>query len=447
MLPVRPLLGGAVAVGLFAGAAWLVADHSPIPDNTPPVAEIPVRPDSEGAYNPYRFDLTSDQSIDFFRRRTDADPRNHLNLTNLAGAYIRKAREDGDHAAYEAAEAALRRALEVAPHHRAARLGLAVVACARHRFAEGLRLAEELYRESPNDLESLVVMGDARLELGEYEGAEKAYGELERRGPQPPAPAILARLARLAELRGDPDTAVRLLTLAADKQLQAHDFKTAGAWYAMRLGEVHLSQGRLDEAVRHLESALDDHPRYPAALGLLAKARAAQGRFDEAEDLYKRAIGINPNLSLLIELGDLYAKTGRDFLARVNYDMVEKTAREATDFDRELALFYCNHDRQLPRALELARRDLTARKDVYAYDALAWALLKNDRPEEAQAAVVEALKLGTRDAVLYYHAGMIAHRLGKSEQARSHLRRALDVNPHFSIVHAEQARQLLAENQ
>src|SRR5439155_285505 len=83
----------------------------------------------------------------------------------------------------------------------------------------------------------------------------------------------------------------------------------------------------------------------------------------------------------------LYAKTGRDFLARVNYDMVEKTARDATDFDRELALFYCDHDRQLPRALDLARRDLGARKDIFAYDALAWALYKNDRPAEAEPAM------------------------------------------------------------
>jgi tetratricopeptide (TPR) repeat protein len=442
MLPVRPLLGGALAVGFFAGSAWYLVgrspcttDCSPLPaSDAQPSPPIPVRPDSELAYEPYRFNLTADQSIEFFRRRTDVDPQDYLSLTSLAGAHIRKAREDGDHAAYERAEAALRRAIAIAPHHRAARVGLAVVSCARHRFAEGLRLAEELYRESPDDLEPLAVIGDARLELGRYDEADEAYRDLERRGPQPTAPAVLARLARMAELQGDPDRAVQLLALAADKQKQAHDFNTAGAWYAMRLGEVQLSQGRLDEAALQFESALRDHQRYPAALGLLAKVRAAQGRFDDAEDLYKRAIGIAPNLSLLIDLGDLYTKTGREFLARVNYDMVEKTARDATDFDRELALFYCDHDRQLPKALELARRDLAARQDLYAYDALAWALYKNDRAEEAEAAITEALKLGTRDARLYYHAGMIAERLGKSEQAQAHLRRAREVNSHFSLL-------------
>src|SRR5437867_8568462 len=159
MTTVRPLLGGALAAGVFAGAAWLLAHHSPLTthhsplgaDDVQPPQQIPVRPDSEGAYDPYRFNLTAEQSIQFFRRRTDADSQDYLSLTSLAGAHIRKAREDGDHSAYERADAALRRAVQIAPHHRAARVGLAVVACARHRFAEGLRLAEELYRESPDD--------------------------------------------------------------------------------------------------------------------------------------------------------------------------------------------------------------------------------------------------------------------------------------------------------
>src|SRR5437879_187561 len=106
----RPLFGAALAAGIFVGAAWLLASHSrtttPDAPLVGPVQPIPVRPDSEEPYDPYRFNLTPDQSIAFFRRRTDADPQDYLSLTNLAGAYIRKAREDGDHSAYEKADAA-----------------------------------------------------------------------------------------------------------------------------------------------------------------------------------------------------------------------------------------------------------------------------------------------------------------------------------------------------
>ena len=55
----------------------------------------------------------------------------------------------------------------------------------------------------------------------------------------------------------------------------------------------------------------------------------------------------------------------------------------------------------------------------------------------------KALALGTRDAHLYYHAGMIALKQGDQEQAREYLEQALEINPHFSVLHAENARMAL----
>jgi tetratricopeptide (TPR) repeat protein len=92
----------------------------------------------------------------------------------------------------------------------------------------------------------------------------------------------------------------------------------------------------------------------------------------------------------------------------------------------------------------LARRELEVRKDVYAYDVLAWALYKNDQPEAALAAVTEALQLGTRDARLFFHAGMIHHRLGDVTKAQSYLQRALATNPLFHPLHVAVAEQTLA---
>src|SRR5262249_18281443 len=94
----------------------------------------------------------------------------------------------------------------------------------------------------------------------------------------------------------------------------------------------------------------------------------------------------------------------------------------------------------------LAKQDIAERQDVYGHDALAWALLKNDQPEEASKAMADALKQGTRDARLYFHAGMIAHRLGETAKARNLLEKALALNPHFSPEGAELARKTLAES-
>src|SRR5262249_32215566 len=150
------------------------------------------------------------------------------------------------------------------------------------------------------------------------------------------------------------------------------------------------------EAAPRLQASLAINPRYPLALAYLAKVRAAQGKNDEALELYRRAVGAGANLSGLADRGDLAARTGNDFLARLNYDQLEKTAAGKPVYDRELALFYADHDRNLPRAVELAERDLEARQDIYAHDTLAWALCKNRRFPEAAREMTAALKLGTQ---------------------------------------------------
>jgi tetratricopeptide (TPR) repeat protein len=148
-------------------------------------------------------------------------------------------------------------------------------------------------------------------------------------------------------------------------------------------------------------------------------------------------------------LGDVYAKQGQADEAQKQYDLVEYIGYLNTMnkvlYNRELAYFYADHDRKLSEALELARKELEVRRDVYAYDLLAWALYKNNQPEEALAAVTEALKLGTKDARLLFHAGMIHHRLGERAKARDYLRRALATNPHFHVLHVGVAERTLQE--
>ena len=148
-------------------------------------------------------------------------------------------------------------------------------------------------------------------------------------------------------------------------------------------------------------------------------------------------------------LGDVYSKIGRSDEARKQYELVEYigklSALNKALYNRELAYFYADHDVKLKEGLELARRELEYRRDIYAYDVLAWNLHKNNQSEEAGAAIREALKLNTKDARLFYHAGMIYHRLGDKQKAREYLSRALETNPHFHIFSAENAARTLKE--
>jgi tetratricopeptide (TPR) repeat protein len=430
------LLLVALAVGVPPGLVLLLRPAPPAQAGP----SIPVRPDEP--YQQQKYVLSTEQVVQLFQERVQSDPADFLSYASLGHTYLRLARESGDLTAYDRADAAFRRVLELRPGDFSGLAGRALVLNAQHQFAASLRLSEQLYRDNPEAPELLYAIGDSYLELGNYHEAEESYRNLRNQAAGTP---LYSREARLAELRGQTAEALRLMEQAARVELEASITGRERAWYEFRLGEMHFNAGHLQDASRRLEACLAINPRYPLALAYLAKVRAAQGQNDEALDLYRRAVGAGANLAVLADRGDLAARVGNDFLAQLNYDQLEKTAAGKPVYDRELALYYADHDRNLPRAVELAERDLTARQDVYAHDTLAWALCKNKRFAEAAREMDKALKLGTQDAGLFYHAGMIQHGLGDVNRARAYLEQALALNPHFSLRQAAVARQTLAE--
>jgi tetratricopeptide (TPR) repeat protein len=402
---------------------------------------IPVREET-GPYRPYQYVLTTEQVIRYYQDRAARDPDDFVTRTLLAQAYVREARETGDFTCYDRAEAAAAEALKRSPSYLAARACRAVVLSARHQFAEALREALALYEET-GQADVLLIAGDARLELGQVAEAERTYQDVRRKDPTLP---VDSRLARVEELRGHTEEALRLMGRAAQEETGADGNRRGESWYEFRLGEMHWNAGRLEEAARHYEAALALNPGYPLAQLFLARVRAAQGREEEAVQLYGKAVGRYATVPALAELADLYARRGNEYLARLNYDKIEQAAAAGGGaYDRELALYYADHGRNLPEAVELARRDLRLRQDISAYDTLAWALCQNGRYAEAEKAMTEALKLGTQDARFFYHAGMIARGRGDKAGARQYLERALAVNPYFSPRQAQLGRQALAD--
>ncbi len=177
--------------------------------------------------------------------------------------------------------------------------------------------------------------------------------------------------------------------------------------------------------------------------------RVAQGRLDEAAELYGKALAVTPLPEYAVALGDLYTAMGRAADAKRLYDLVEYigqlNAVNKVIYNRELAYFYADHEMKLDVALALARAEYEVRRDVYGHDVLAWTLYRSGRWQESLAPMEEALKLGTRDAKLFFHAGMIHRAAGNTVLAREYLARALATNPHFHVLHAAVAARALDE--
>ncbi|MGQ0849977.1 MAG: tetratricopeptide repeat protein [Actinomycetota bacterium] len=379
-------------------------------------------------------------AISLFEQRVATDP-NAINLTILAQLQARRTRETGDVAELAKAEANLRQALGQQPNYGPAAATFASVQAALHNFDEALITARRAHDLNPR-LGALALVGDVLVATGEYDEAAAAYAELSSTSP---SPGLTARLAHLDELSGRTEEAIIKMERAATAHLEMGGVGEEAAWYQVRLGDLNLSIGQLSEADRRYRAALTVLPGYWSALAGRARVSAARGDLGRAIELNEQAAAVVPRPEVLIALGDLYTATGRPDLAADRYATVEAIARLAGGvYDRTLALYLAEHGRAT-EALALAETGLETRQDIYGYDTLAWALYHLGNTSEARKAMDTALALGTRDAQLLFHSGMISLAAGDREQAATELAAALDLNPNFHPLHAVTARELLKE--
>lgn len=359
----------------------------------------------------------------------------------LGLAYQQRARETGDPGFYPLSERALRQALALAPDDVLATSGLASLALSKHRFREALALGRRASRLAPGLARPYGLVGDALVELGRYDEAFRAF---DRMVGLKPSVAAYARISYARELLGDVPGAIAAMTLAlGPAQGQAEPT----AWVRVQLGKLHWGAGRVEAAGRQYALALQALPGYVFALDGLARVEAARGRPARAIALARRAVDSVPLPELVATLGDLLAVTGRREEARRQYGTVRAIQRllaaNGVVSDLETALFDVDHGLRLRAALAQARAARADRLSVQADDVLAWALARNGRCREARVWSQRALRLGTRDAAMLFHRGWIERCLGDEEAARTWFRRALALNPHFSLVHAPIAREAL----
>jgi tetratricopeptide (TPR) repeat protein len=387
-----------------------------------------------------------DHSIGIWSANLRANAKEFYSATNLGLLYHARGRLTGDVGDHGRAKEALDRALAIEPGYGLARTLHALVLQATHDFAGALAEAKALYAEDSRQTQALATTADALLELGDYGPAASSLETLQRAAP---GPAVTARLAHLSWLRGDGARAARL---AGRAYTEARTAGTSGAglgWYAYLAGTIAFQEGDLGAAGRWYATAARDWPDSYLVLAGQARVAAARGKIDDAIARYRQAIAIAPQPDALAALGDLYALSGRPELATQQYATVRAIARLAAVnqqvYNRQLVLFDVNHGVELAEALTLAENELAVRKDIYGYDAYAWALLANGRATEADAAMTHALSLGTRDAQLLYHAGLIAKAVGDQPRARTFIREALALNPRFDPLQAQRARAALGE--
>lgn len=435
--PTRVLLLGLAALALLGAAGAFAAARVRTGEQAAPVPhEAAALYDSAA-----RRGTGTDTAIETLQSRLAKGKPDPVLLAQLGAAYLQKVRETGNPTFYGKAEAVLSQSLKLAPENGDALNGMGQLALARHQFKDALDWGQRAVKANPYRAANYGIVGDALIELGRYDEAVAAFQKMVDTRPDL---SSYSRVSYARELHGQIEGAIEAMARAVAAGGPAAENT---AYVRVQLGNLYFNSGRPDEAEQQYQTALGRIADYGPARAGLAYVRAGRGDDAGAIDLLNKAVEAMPLPEYVIALGDLYARNGRTDEANRQYELVGVLERlfaaNGTDVDVETALFDADHGIDPAGTVARARDGYARRPSIHAADVLAWSLYKAGQPGEAEQYAAESLRLGTKDALKLYHAGLIARALGKTAEARGYLEQALAINPSFSILHAADAREAL----
>jgi len=374
------------------------------------------------------------------RSLIEKNPKDFEAYNALALALSRRARETSDVKFYSEAEETLQKSFEISPDNFDGQRIHVWLLLGKHEFAAALEAAKKLNQRMPDDVMVYGFLTDANIELGNYKDAETAaQWMLDLKPGNTPG---LTRAAYLRELYGDIEGSLDLMNMAYQSTPpgEAED----GAWIVTQMAHLNLAIGKIDEAEKLSQQALVMFPGYHYALGNLAKVRIHQKRYDEAVELLKQRYMAAPHAENLFDLAQALQLAGKtDEANRAFAEFEQKSLLESNRGDNsnhELIFYYADYAKEPTKALEVARREIARRHDVFTLDSYAWALYANGQYEEARKQIETALAVGIRDAKMFRHAGEIALKSGDPVAAERYLKASVALN----TLGSEQARITLA---
>jgi len=390
--------------------------------------------------------ITTADQIAVLQGRVALDASDTRSAIDLGASYLQMVRESGDPSYYGKSEALLSDVLAREPGNAEAMAWLGGLDLARHEFASALTWGQQALAAQDDLLIAFPVVIDAFIELGRYDEAIETSDAFIQLRPDLPS---YTRVSYIRELHGNRGGAISAMGLALDSTRFGTE---PSSWTRVQLGNLHFYGGNLVRAEEEYTFTLATYPDYAPALAGMARIAAANGDLPRAAELLVEASTRIPIPEYVILLGDVYAAMGETERAEEQYALVRVMTQllesNGVNSDLELALFAADHpsaDATPEQVVAMAREAFAVRPGIYGHDVLAWALYQAGDYDGAWTEMQQALRLGTQDALLYFHAGAIAQARGDDETAREYLTTALKINPDFSILYADEATAMLAD--
>lgn len=281
------------------------------------------------------------QALSTFGKLAAQHPKSAFAQLRLADAQLRVKNSD-------AAERALRQALQIAPELLAAQRGLMMLAVQANQPEKGLEIARAVQRQRPKDAIGYVLEGDLHAKFKDWGMADKAYrAGLQKQG----AGAAAVRLyVALQTARGKPEAdrfaedwskqypkETRLRLHLAQQAVEAGNLALAEQIYSIvvkleprnaaatnDLAWV-MAKNKKAGAVAMAERALALAPSNPIALDTLAIALAGENQFQRAIEASKSAVRLAPEAApFRLNLAKIYLQAQDKKSAKAELDELTK---------------------------------------------------------------------------------------------------------------------------
>lgn len=300
------------------------------------------------------------------------------------------------------AEADLKQLIQMAPQNPLGYAKLGQLRAFTRRFPEAEALYREALNRSPNFLDAIQGIVELDFQRGKPADAiqlvqEKISGDSNDAALYLLQGQVLVRAKQPADAK-----ASFLKCVELDKQ--------SLSGYIM-LAQVEQTLGDVPTAIGHYKQAIAIAPGNAGLYTTLGTLYESQGNWQEAQTLYQRALGIQPEEPLAAN---------------------------------NLAYIMLEHGGNVTVALTLAQ---TARRGFpripNSADTLGWAYYQNAAYSLAEPLLEEAVKGAPTNAGYRYHLGMTYQKLNDTKRARIELEKSLHIDP--KAPSAEKATRALSE--
>jgi len=267
----------------------------------------------------------------------------------------------------------------------------------------------------------------------------QAYSEIDKAyNLNPNSKSVLSTLVQICIKRKDYEKAIG----SCEKFIEANQ----NISFALNLlGTVFIAKRNYNKAEEVFQKSIEAEPNWAPPHFNLASVYLAQGRINLAIDEFEAAARANPReLKTYLVLGELYQQEKEYQKAIEMYKKAFQRSPESWYAANNLAFLLCEFSdskKDIYRALNLAEKTQRLHpNETIIMDTLGWIHYKLRNYDQSLQLLRKSLAQNPENSITNYHVGAVLYQIGKMNEAKIHLKRAIKSNENF--IGKEEAAEL-----